>query len=153
METLKSGVYRIASWPGAVGPESRVLTAGEQGVTIAAPGAALAREQEFSVEVQPDGTCAIQIPARIFPSRSLSYKEPEKGERVILGPVSDFPTREWKIDPAPQMPTPPPFFIRVPDKDLMLVIAQKAIYPPELELAPANTNLDSAWALQPVETD
>ncbi|MFQ3563066.1 hypothetical protein QZN11_40530 [Streptomyces gramineus] len=153
MESLKSGVYRIASWPGAQGPEARVLTAGENGVTVAPPGAVPEREQEFSVEVKPDGTCAIQIPARVFPSRSLSYKEPEKGEKVILGPVADFPTREWKIEPAPQLPYPHPYFIRVPDKDLHMVVSPKAIYPPEIELAPSDADLENAWALLPLDRD
>ncbi|WP_433261556.1 hypothetical protein ACQPZF_27145 [Actinosynnema sp. CS-041913] len=154
METLKSGVYRIVSWSSAMSPEARVLTAGENGVTVAAPGAAPEREQEFSVEVREDGTlCAIQIPARLFPSRSVSYKEAEMGERVILGPVSDFPTREWKIEPAPQNPLPIPYFLRVPDRDLQLVISPKAIFPPELELVPSDSDLQNAWALLPVKTD
>ncbi|MFF0561656.1 hypothetical protein [Streptomyces sp. NPDC004266] len=154
METLKSGVYRIVSWPDAQGPEARVLTAGENGVTVTAPGAAPEREQEFSVEIREDGTLiSIQFPARLFPSRSLSYKEPEKGERVILGPVSDFPTREWRIEPAPQQPLPVPFFIRVPDKELQVVVSPKAIFPPELELAPSDFDLQNAWALLPVATD
>lgn len=153
METLKSGVYRIVSWPGATGPEARVLTAGENGVTVTAPGAAPEREQEFSVEVREDGICAIQIPARLFPSRSVSYKEAEKGERVILGPVSDFPTREWKITPAPQAPSPVPFRIEVAERELMMTISPKTIFPPEIELAPSNWDLQNAWALLPVKTD
>ncbi|SFY48693.1 hypothetical protein [Streptomyces sp. F-1] len=153
MGTLPSGAYRIVSWPSATGPEARVLTAGENGVTVTAPGAAPEREQVFRVEVREDGVCAIQVPARIFPSSSLSYKEPEKGERVILGPLSDFPTREWKVEPAPQVPQPAPYFIRVPDKDLQLVVSPKAIFPPELELAPSDSDLQNAWALLPVETD
>ncbi|MFF0435481.1 hypothetical protein ACFYU9_25050 [Streptomyces sp. NPDC004327] len=151
MEFLKSGVYRIVSWPGTEGPEARVLTAGENGVTVSALGAAPEREQEFSVEVKDDGTAAIQIPARIFPSRSLSYEEAEKGERVILGPVSDFPTREWKIELAPQQPLPVPFFIRVPDKELQVVVSPLAIFPPQLELAPSDSDLQNAWAFLPVE--
>ncbi|KMO93797.1 hypothetical protein [Streptomyces roseus] len=153
MGTLKSGVYRIVSWPDALGSEARVLTASEEGVTVTAPGAAPEREQEWSVEVKDDGTAAIQFPARLFPSRSLSYKEPEKGERVILGPVSDFPTREWKIEPAPQQPLPAPYFIRVPDKDLQMVVSPKRIFPTELELAPSDVDLQNAWALLPVERD
>ncbi|MFJ4902576.1 hypothetical protein [Streptomyces sp. NPDC088727] len=153
MEIMKSGIYRIVSWPGELVPEARVLTAGENGVTVTAPGAAPEREQEFSVEVREGGLAAIQIPARLFPSRSLSYREPEKGERVILGPVSDFPTREWKIEPAPQKPFPAPFFIRVPDQDLMMVISSKPIFPPELELAPFDLDLQNAWALLPVTRD
>ncbi|MFD8597266.1 hypothetical protein ACFV1L_19905 [Kitasatospora sp. NPDC059646] len=72
---------------------------------------------------------------------------------MILGPLSDFPTREWKIEPAPQRPLPAPYFIRVPDKDLQLVVSPKAIFPPELELAPSDSDLQNAWALLPVETD
>ena len=150
---VKSGVYRIVSWPGELGPEARVLTAGENGVTVTAPGAAPEREQEFNVEVRGDGLAAIQIPARLFPSRSLSCREPEAGERVILGPVSDFPTREWRIELPPQKPIPAPFFIRVPDKDLMMVISPKPIFPPVLELAPVNFDLRNAWAFLPVERD
>ncbi|MFJ3216154.1 hypothetical protein ACIPLC_09565 [Kitasatospora sp. NPDC086801] len=153
MEIVKSGVYRIVSWPGELVPEARVLTAGENGVTVTAPGAAPEREQEWSVEVGEDGLAAIQIPARLFPSRSLSYKEPEKAERVILGPVSDFPTREWRIEPPPLAPVPAPFFIRVPDKDLMVVISPKPIFPPMLELAPFNFDLQHAWAFLPVQRD
>ncbi|MEU6624155.1 hypothetical protein ABZ926_25725 [Streptomyces litmocidini] len=153
MEALKSGVYRIVSWSGAGDPEARVLTAGEDGVTVTAPGGAPERAQEFRVEVGEDGGYAIQIPARIFPSRSLSYKEPEKGERVIMGPLSDFPTREWKIEPAPQRPLPIPYFIRVPDKDLQLAVSPKMIFPPELELVPSDFDLQNAWALEWVETD
>ncbi|MFF8771140.1 hypothetical protein [Kitasatospora sp. NPDC015120] len=153
METLSSGVYRIVSWPGALGPEARVLTAGEDGVTVTAPGAAPEREQEFSVEVKPDGLCAIQIPARLFPSRSLSYREAESGARVILGPVSDFPTREWRITPAPQRPLPAPFRIDVPDHDLMMTISPKKIFPPEIALAPSDWDLQNCWAFLPVETD
>ncbi|MDX3591579.1 hypothetical protein PV749_10635 [Streptomyces sp. ID03-2B] len=153
MGILKSGVYRIVSWPGELVPEARVLTAGENGVTVTAPGAAPEREQEWSVEVREDGLAAIQIPARLFPSRSLSYKEAEKGERLILGPVSDFPTREWTIELAPQKPYPAPFFIRVPDNDLMMVVSPKLIFPPELELAPCDFDLQNAWALLPVQRD
>ncbi|ROQ35492.1 hypothetical protein EDD98_4555 [Streptomyces sp. PanSC19] len=148
METLKSGVYRIVSWSGAGGPEARVLTAGEDGVTVTAPGGAPEGAQEFRVEVGGDGVYAIQIP-----SRSLSYKEPEKGERVIMGPLSDFPAREWKIEPAPQRPLPIPYFIRVPDKDLQLAVSPKMIFPPELELVPSDFDLQNAWALEWVETD
>ncbi|MFJ4961263.1 hypothetical protein EES43_09220 [Streptomyces sp. ADI96-02] len=155
MGILKSGVYRIVSWPGELVPEARVLTAGENGVTVTAPGAAPEREQEFSVEVREDGLAAIQIPARLFPSRSLSFKEAEKGERVILGPVSDFPTREWKITPAPQKPHPAPFRIGVADDEesLMMAISPKLIFPPEIELAPSNWDLQNCWAFLPVERD
>ncbi|NLU69579.1 hypothetical protein [Streptomyces sp. HNM0574] len=153
MGALSSGVYRIVSWPDATGPDARVLTAGANGVTVTAPGAASEREQEFSVEVLEDGTCAIQVPARLFPSRSLGYKEPEKGERVVLGPLSDFPTRVWKVEPAPQAPQPAAYFIRVPDKDLQLAVSSAMIFPPELELAPFDSDLQYAWALLPVKTD
>ncbi|MFJ8923610.1 hypothetical protein B046DRAFT_04159 [Streptomyces sp. LamerLS-316] len=153
MEIMKSGVYRIVSWPGELVPEARVLTAGEDGVTVTAPGAAPERDQQFNVEVREDGLAAIQTPARLFPSRSLSYKEAEKGGRVILGPLSDFPTREWRIEPAPQKPYPAPFFIRVTDSDLMLAVSPKLIFPPELELAPYNFDLQNAWAFLPVTED
>ncbi|MFJ4711826.1 hypothetical protein [Streptomyces sp. NPDC088785] len=153
MGTMKSGVYRIVSWPGELVPEARVLTAGEDGVTVTAPGAAPEREQEFSVEVREDGVAAIQFPARLFPSRSLSYRNAEAGERAVLGPVSDFPTREWKIEPAPQKPLPPPCFLRVPGQDLMLVVSPKPIFPPALELAPFSSDLRHAWALLPVTRD
>ncbi|WP_405388130.1 hypothetical protein OG596_09270 [Streptomyces sp. NBC_01102] len=154
MGALRSGVYRIVSWPGE-GPDSRVLTAGEQGVTVASPGAAPEREQEWSVEVREDGLAAIQIPARLFPSRSLSYKEVEKGERLILGPVSDFPTREWKITLAPQKVSPPAFSIGVADDEesLVAVISPKLIFPPELELVPSSGDLENCWAFLPVERD
>ncbi|MFF8717585.1 hypothetical protein ACF07T_40270 [Streptomyces sp. NPDC015184] len=120
-------------------------------MTVAPPGAA--DEQTFSLVPGPDGTGAIQIPAFIFPSRSLSYKESEKGERVILGPLSDFPTREWRIEPAPQLSDPQPYFLRVPGKDLMMVVSPKAIFPPELELVPFNTDLENAWTIFPVFQD
>ncbi|MFJ9776748.1 hypothetical protein ACIRVF_36870 [Kitasatospora sp. NPDC101157] len=104
------------------------------------------------MEVREDGTIiAIQIPARLFPSCSLSYKEPEAGERVILGPLSDFPTREWRIEPAPQQPAP--YFIRVPDRELQLVMSPKPIFPPQLALASPNSDLRNAWALLPVKKD
>ncbi|WP_251096652.1 hypothetical protein [Streptomyces sp. Caat 7-52] len=148
--TMPSGKCVISCWSDTNG-EKRVLTASENGVTVAPPGAA--DEQTFSLIPGPDGTVAIQIPALIFPSRSLSYKEPEKGERVILGPLSDFPTREWRIEPAPQMPAPTPYFIRVPDKDLILVVSPKAAFPPELELLPSNRDLENAWAIIPVFQD
>ena len=57
-----------------------------------------------------DGKVAIQIPANIFPSRSLSYEgEAEEGRRIIPGRLSDFPTREWRIERAPQLPFPVPY--------------------------------------------
>ena len=46
-------------------------------------------------------TQALQNPAKFFPSRSLSYEgEAEEFKRIIPGPTSDFPTREWSIEPA-----------------------------------------------------
>lgn len=152
MEILQSGVYRIASWPGDLGPESRVLTAGENGVTVTAPGAAPAREQEFSVEVGENGLCAIQIPALLFPSRSLTYKKGEKGERVILGPVSDFPTRQWRITPVPNSSFPPPFHVKVAndEESLAMIISPNS---PEIELAPSSQDLAGAWAFMRLVQD
>lgn len=89
----------------------------------------------------------------MLPSRSVSYQEAEEGERVILGPLSDFPTHEWKIEAAPQAPQPTPYFIRVSDKDLHLVVSTKPIFPPMLELAPSDSEVHNAWALVPVKTD
>ena len=65
---------------------------------------------QWSVEVLENGNVAIQYPAHLRPSRSLSYEKPaEEGKRIILGPVSDFPSCEWRVDPAPQEPLPVPF--------------------------------------------
>lgn len=38
-------------------------------------------------------------------------KKQEAGERIVLGSVSDFPTpsREWRAEPAPQLPLPVPY--------------------------------------------
>ena len=59
-----------------------------------------------------DGKVAIQIPADIFPSSSLSYEgEPEAGKEIVPGRVSDFPTREWRIERAPQLPFPVPYLL------------------------------------------
>ena len=60
------------------------------------------------MEVKEDSQLvAIQFyPKPIFLSRSLSYKEPEAGERIILGPLTDFPTREWRIVHVLQKPLP-----------------------------------------------
>ena len=63
---------------------------------------------QWFVEVSEDGV-VIQHPPLIWPSRSLSYKEPEEGNRIILGPVADFPTRKWRVQLAPQRPFPIPF--------------------------------------------
>ena len=71
----------------------------------------------------------------------------------MLGPVSDFPTRKWLVEPALHIPLPVPilssldseipnFFllfaylftrvgsIRVPDKDLVVVLSPILIEPP-----------------------
>ena len=63
---------------------------------------------QWFVEVLENGNVAIQHPANRWPSRSLSYKKPELGERIILGPVSDFPTREWRLEFAKNLPFPIP---------------------------------------------
>lgn len=147
MGTLSSGVYRIFS--GSPGPAAQYLTASENGVTVAHKGSAPEREQEFSVECRSDGVCAIQSPARLFPSRSLSYKEPEKGERVILGPVSDFPTREWKIT---QRSRPGTFTVGVvgDEQSLVVAVSSKPIFPPLLELAPSD---EDGWTFERVQQD
>ncbi|PPQ93350.1 hypothetical protein CVT25_014479 [Psilocybe cyanescens] len=135
--TLPSGIYRISQWGTFEQPQ--ILTATEDGVTVLPPGSAPVRDQEvkcrfltrswsvtylisqWSVESLPDGKVAIQIPARLFPSRSLSYEgEPELGKKIILGPVFDFPTREWRVEPAPQLPLPVPY-LRVYIFDISLV--------------------------------
>ena len=65
---------------------------------------------QWSVEVLENGNVAIQYPAHLRPSRSLSYEKPaEEGKRIILGPVSDFPSCEWRVEVAPQKPLPIPF--------------------------------------------
>lgn len=65
---------------------------------------------QWFVQDLGNGHVAIQNPADIFPSRSLSYDgKPEKGDRVIPGQVSDFPTREWRVKIAPQKPLPIPY--------------------------------------------
>ncbi|MFF9477181.1 hypothetical protein ACF1E9_31795 [Streptomyces roseolus] len=145
MGTLSSGVYRI--FTGTAGPEAQYLTASEEGVTVAPKGAAPEREQEFSVEVREDGLAAIQSPARLFPSRSLSYREPEKGERVVLGRLSDFPTREWKITEGSK---PGTFTIAVAGDEQSLVVAlsSRSIFPPQLELAPSD---EEGWTFELVQ--
>ena len=65
---------------------------------------------QWRVVVLENGNVAIQYPAHLRPSRSLSYeKPPEEGKRIFLGPPFDFPTCEWRIEPAPQKPLPVPF--------------------------------------------
>ncbi|PPQ93348.1 hypothetical protein CVT25_014477 [Psilocybe cyanescens] len=145
--SLPSGTYRISQWGTFEQPQ--VLTATEDGVTVLPPGSAPEKDQEWSVESLPDGSVAIQIPARLFPSRSLSYEgEPELGKRIILGPVSDFPTRQWRVEPAPQLPLPVP--IRVPDQELVVGIAPIPIYPPRLALEKLTPGLDKAWVFDRV---
>ncbi|MET9613693.1 hypothetical protein [Kitasatospora indigofera] len=147
MGTLSSGVYRI--FTGSSGPKAQYLTASDQGVTVLPWGAAPEREQEFRVEVREDGLAAIQSPTKIFPSRSLSYKQPEKGQRVILGPMSDFPTREWKITKGSKQGT---FTIGVAGdgQSLVLALAQIPIFPPPLELA---TSAEDGWTFERIEQD
>ena len=65
---------------------------------------------QWRVEVLENGNVAIQYPAHLMPSRSLCYEKPaEEGKRIVLGPVSDFPTCEWHVQRAPQLPLPIPF--------------------------------------------
>ena len=65
---------------------------------------------QWRVVVLENGNVAIQYPAHLRPSRSLSYeKPPEEGKRIFLGPPFDFPTCEWRIEPAPQKPLPVPY--------------------------------------------
>ncbi|KIJ98202.1 hypothetical protein K443DRAFT_680920 [Laccaria amethystina LaAM-08-1] len=146
MTFLPNGVYRITLW-GSQG-QPQVLTFHHGQVTVLPPGGASERDQEWLVENLPNDKVAIQIPANVFPSRSLSYKEPEEGERIILGPVSDFPTREWHIEIAPQKPLPVPYFIRVPDKGLLAALSPIPIFPPQLSLFPESNNLEQAWAFE-----
>ncbi|MFJ4669618.1 hypothetical protein [Kitasatospora purpeofusca] len=96
------------------------------------------------MELRPDGTCAIQSPARIFPSHSLSYKEPEKGQRVVLGPPSDFPTCEWKITEHSE---PGTFTVGVVDdgRSLVMVISSTPTFPPQIELAPSD---EGGWTFE-----
>ncbi|MFH9429261.1 hypothetical protein ACH4JZ_13370 [Streptomyces sp. NPDC017615] len=148
MGTLPSGVYRI--FTDSADSTAQYLTAREDGVTVLPWGIAPAREQQFRVEVIKDGVAAIQSPANLFPSRSLSYKEPEKGERVILGPMSDYPTREWKITSGSKQGT---FTIGVAGdgQSLALALAQIPIFPPPLELATSDRSL--VWTFELAEQD
>ncbi|MEE1789280.1 hypothetical protein PUR28_00495 [Streptomyces sp. BE308] len=146
MGTLSSGVYRI--FTSNADSTAQYLTAQESGVTVLPWGSVPAREQEFRVEVIKDGVAAIQSPANLFPSRSVSYKEPEKGERVVLGPMSDFPTREWKITKGSKQGT---FTIGVAGggESLVLALAQIPIFPLPLELATSDRAL--VWTFELVE--
>ena len=122
--TLPSGIYRITKWGSHDQPQ--VLTLQNGLVTVLPPDAAPEQDQEVTlwhahasityrclqwrVEVQEDGKVAIQNPAKFFPSRSFSYEgEAERGKRIIPGPLSDFPTRFWRVEPAPQLPFPVPY--------------------------------------------
>ena len=120
MDTPPPGVYRISRY--GVFEEPQILTLLEGSVTVAAPDTVSPGSQEvlhftfwqtyasltnlfqqWRLEVIEQKKFAIQHPVNIFPSRSVSYKgEAEEGKRVELGPVSDFPTREWYLEPAPQ---------------------------------------------------
>lgn len=65
---------------------------------------------QWRIENLENGIVAIQIPADLFPSRSLSYEgEPREGSRIVPGSLSDFPTREWLVETAPQKPLPVPY--------------------------------------------
>ena len=123
---------------------------------------------QWRVEVLEDGKVAIQNPANLFPSRSLSYEgEAERGKRVIPGPVSDFPTHFWRVEPAPQRPLPIPYLsvcnrstllikltfgtgsIRALDKDLIVVVSGLLIFPPIVcysHISPHGSDLLSAGA-------
>ncbi|KIJ96289.1 hypothetical protein K443DRAFT_10736 [Laccaria amethystina LaAM-08-1] len=92
--------------------------------TVLPSGRALQRRQEWFVKTLEDGAVAIQNPADIFPSNSLSYKgEAEEGKKVIPEHVADFPIRQLRVEIAPwQRPFPVPYFIRVPDKDLVVIV-------------------------------
>ncbi|KIJ92761.1 hypothetical protein K443DRAFT_113092 [Laccaria amethystina LaAM-08-1] len=152
MTVLPNGVYRITQW-GSHG-QPQVLTLHDGQVTVIPPGGAPERDQEWRLENLPDGKVAIQIPANIFPSRSLSYEgQPEEGKRIIPGPVFDFPTREWHIEIALQKPLPVPYFIRVPDKGLQAAVSPIAIYPPQLILYPESGDLEQAWAFDLIHKD
>jgi hypothetical protein len=144
--TLPSGVYHISLWGSHDQPQLLTLQDGQ--LTVLPPGAVPEKDQEWRVEVE-DGKVAIQIPANLFPSRSFSYEgEAERGKRIILGPVSDFPTRFWRVEPAPQLPFPVPYFIRVLDKDLIAARSGLLIFPPVLALETGNHDLKNAWAFE-----
>ncbi|KIJ96290.1 hypothetical protein K443DRAFT_291473 [Laccaria amethystina LaAM-08-1] len=148
--TIPSGIYHISLW-GSHG-QPQLLTLKDGDITVLPPGVVPEKDQEWRVEVVEDGQVAIQIPANRFPSSSLSYEgEAERGKRIILGPVSDFPTRFWRVEPAPQLPLPVPYFIRVldKDKDLLVAVSDITIYPPQLVLGTGN-GLENAWAFKPL---
>jgi hypothetical protein len=147
MGTLYNGAYRIFALGEGIAPEAAILSATEQGVTLAGKGAVPEREQELRVE-RAEGGHAIQFPAQIIPSASLSYREPESGDRLILGPLSDFPTRVWNIEPLPAGPSLESFVIRVPDTDLAVAIAPIKIFPPQLELRTVGADKPQAWAFE-----
>ena len=122
--SLPTGIYRISQWGSH--EHAQILTLKDDHITVLPSGGAPERNQEvtiafwqarglpltnvclqWGVETLEDGKIAIQIPANIFPSRSLSYEgEAEEGRRIIPGRLSDFPTREWRIERAPQRPLP-----------------------------------------------
>jgi len=107
---------------------------------------------QWFVKILEDGTVAIQNPADIFPSSSLSYEgEAEEGKKIIPAHIADFPTRQWHVEVAPQRPLPVPYLsacnpdlslrllltfsfmncsIRVPDKDL-IVVSPLDVFPPQ----------------------
>jgi len=141
--TLSPGVYRISAY-GTHG-QPQVLTSIDGGnVTVSPPSSVPSGDQEWRLEILENGNVAIQNPANIFPSRSLSYKEPQEGEKIVLGPPFDFPTREWRVESAPQRPLPVPYFIRIPDKELIVVVSPIRIHPPQLQLQSADGRLDNA---------
>ncbi|MEV7373325.1 hypothetical protein AB0O51_20940 [Streptomyces sp. NPDC090301] len=147
MGTLRNGTYRIFALGDGIAPEAAILTSTEQGLTLTGKGAVPEREQEFRVE-RAEGGHAIQFPARIFPSASLSYKEPQSGERLILGSLSDFPTRTWNIEALLVETTPEAFAIRVPDADLALGILPIKKFPQELGLQTVGTGKPQGWAFE-----
>ncbi|KIJ92762.1 hypothetical protein K443DRAFT_422477 [Laccaria amethystina LaAM-08-1] len=152
MTVLPNGVYRITQW-GSHG-QPQILTLHHGQVTVFPPGEVPERDQEWRLENLPGGKVALQFPPQIFPSRSLSYEgTPEEGKRIIPGPVSDFPTREWHIEIALQKPLPVPYFIRVPDSGLQAAVSPLHIHPPQLALLPPSNNLEEAWAFQLIHKD
>ncbi|KIJ96286.1 hypothetical protein K443DRAFT_107480 [Laccaria amethystina LaAM-08-1] len=145
--SLPPGIYRISQWGSH--EHAQILTLKDDHITVLAPGAAPERDQEWRVEALEDGNIAIQIPANIFPSRSLSYEgEAEEGKRIVPGRLSDFPTRQWRIQIAPQRPLPVPYFIRVPDKDLIIVQSPIHIFLPQLALGAYSHSLQNAWTFE-----
>ncbi|MET7746698.1 hypothetical protein [Streptomyces sp. NPDC005385] len=146
METLRTGSYRICNGSNS-GPEEGVLTSTENGLTVAAKGAVPESDQEFRVECTENGH-AIQFPATISPNASLSYKESQSGERLILGPPGDLPTRVWEIEERRGYAHGGYVTIRVPDTDLVLGISPKPIHPPQLELMKLGIGTPSVWRLE-----